>query len=163
MLRPTTDRVRETLFNWLQGTLTGCRVLDLCAGTGALGLEAWSRGASAATFIESDHTLAADLQATILAWKVPEAKVMVGSIYKLVPLLTEQYDVVFCDPPFHHTDYQALIRMLDTSLACALAHWIYLEAPRELMLNVPDTWQVHRTLSYGQVQGILYKIERSAT
>jgi 16S rRNA (guanine966-N2)-methyltransferase len=99
-VRPTPDRVRETLFNWLQGAIAGARCLDLFAGTGVLGFEALSRGAAEAWFVERDATLAAALRTTALALGVAPQIVRRDALAFLREPPTTRFDVVFLDPPY---------------------------------------------------------------
>src|SRR5580765_815361 len=98
-LRPTPDRVRETLFNWLMPVIAGARCLDLFAGTGALGIEALSRGAAAADFVEADAQLADLLRANLLRLK-QAARVVRSDALRFLGETDVRYDVVFLDPPF---------------------------------------------------------------
>jgi 16S rRNA (guanine966-N2)-methyltransferase len=99
-VRPTPDRVRETLFNWLQRSLPGARCLDLYAGTGVLGFEALSRGAAQVTFVERDATLAAALAATARALRAQPEIVRRDALAYLRERPAARFDVVFLDPPF---------------------------------------------------------------
>ena len=129
-LRPTPDRVRETLFNWLGQDLTGWRCVDAFAGTGALGLEAASRGAVQVIALEHDAELAQLLQqqaerlkATMLQVQRKEA---VGAMQQLT---AQAFDVVFLDPPFDGPWFEpalhAAVRLVP------VGGWVYLEAPAE--------------------------------
>jgi 16S rRNA (guanine966-N2)-methyltransferase len=99
-VRPTPDRVRETLFNWLQPFIDGARCLDLYAGTGVLGFEALSRGAAAVWFVEQDATLAAALRATASMLGAKPEIVRRDALAFLRELPVAQFDVVFLDPPY---------------------------------------------------------------
>lgn len=99
-VRPTPDRVRETLFNWLQGALPGARCLDLYAGTGALGFEALSRGAGSVTFVERDATLVDALRATARQLDIAPQIVRRDALAYLREPATARFDVVFLDPPY---------------------------------------------------------------
>lgn len=100
-LRPSSDRVRETLFNWLQAHVAGARCLDLFAGTGALGLEALSRGASRAVFVERDGRLAEALREVSNAWPGAERmRVVEADALAWLDACREPFDLVFVDPPF---------------------------------------------------------------
>ena len=100
-LRPTGDRVRETLFNWLQSNLVGARCLDLYAGTGALGLEAASRGAARVVMIERDRELADNLRQAAAQWPGADVvQVITGDALHWLTGCSESFDVVFIDPPF---------------------------------------------------------------
>ena len=97
-LRPTPDRVRETVFNWLQWEIGGAYVLDAFAGSGALGLEALSRGAASVLFVEREADAVARLRALLTEWQEPHARVQQGDALRLAP--STRYDVIFLDPPF---------------------------------------------------------------
>jgi 16S rRNA (guanine966-N2)-methyltransferase len=99
-VRPTPDRVRETLFNWLQGEIAGARCLDLFAGTGVLGLEALSRRAAEAWFVERDATLVAALRTTALALGVAPPIVRRDALAFLREAPSAHFDLVFLDPPY---------------------------------------------------------------
>ncbi len=127
-LRPTPDRVRETLFNWLGQDLQGWRCVDAFAGTGALGLEAASRGAVEVVAIEHDAELAARLQQLALRLHTLALKVQRGdAVAALRRLQAEAFDVVFLDPPFDGPWFEPA---LDAAVRLVpLGGWIYLEAP----------------------------------
>ena len=127
-MRPTPDRVRETVFNWLQGVVDGARCLDLFAGTGALGFEALSRGAAEAWLVERDAVLAAALEEHAATLGARGAKVLRENVRALVSgPPRRRFDIVFCDPPFDEP--------LESVLA-ALPPWlaaqglVYAERPR---------------------------------
>jgi len=98
-LRPTPNRVRETLFNWLRNEIDGARCLDLFAGSGALGIEALSRGAAAATFVEHDARVAAALRRQLERLGVT-ATVVCAAAEAFICAADSQFDIVFADPPF---------------------------------------------------------------
>src|SRR6185369_1703329 len=99
-LRPTPDRVRETLFNWVGPTMAGARVLDLFAGTGALGLEALSRGAAAVTLVEQQRVAVSALQQTVQRLGVPEVRIVAADALSFLASDKGQYDLILLDPPF---------------------------------------------------------------
>ena len=142
-LRPTSDRVRETLFNWLQPALPGAQVLDLFAGTGALGFEAASRGAAAVLCVERDPALAANLreQAARLhadAVRVREADAL--ALLREPP--TAAFDIVFLDPPFDAGLWEPAAALLAPWLAPSA--WVYVEAPAGRTPALPAGWRPHR-------------------
>lgn len=129
-LRPTPDRVRETLFNWLGQDLGGWRCLDAFAGTGALGFEAASRGAKAVTLVESDAALAAQLRATQERLGAQVARVQRGDgLLMLQRCALASLDLVFLDPPFDQTALFAPA-LLAAARALAPGGYVYLEAPQ---------------------------------
>ncbi|MDD0839664.1 16S rRNA (guanine(966)-N(2))-methyltransferase RsmD [Curvibacter sp. HBC61] len=127
-LRPTPDRVRETLFNWLGQDLSGWRCLDAFAGTGALGLEAASRGARDVYLVEQDAGLVANLQAVALRLKADRVQVLRGDgVAQLSQRRGDGLDLVFLDPPFGGTLFEPALRAAAEALAPDGR--IYLEAP----------------------------------
>ena len=135
-LRPTPDRVRETLFNWLGQDLHGWRCLDAFAGSGALGFEAASRGAAEVWLIESDAGLAAGLKANAQRLQAPQINVQAGDALAVMGRATSGvWDVVFLDPPFDRDSANGSESLFDRALATAVPllrpdGWLYLEAPR---------------------------------
>ena len=123
-LRPTGDRQRETLFNWLQGVLLDARCLDLFAGSGALGLEALSRGAGHLKAVEIDKGAAAQLRENISLLGA-EAEVVQGDWRAFLRADEQRYDVVFLDPPFAKQLLGEVIPWVDEHLADGA--WVYLE------------------------------------
>jgi 16S rRNA (guanine966-N2)-methyltransferase len=171
-LRPTPDRVRETLFNWLMPVLAGARCLDLYAGTGALGLEALSRGAADCWFVERDARLAAALEATLLRFigqgsAVPDAAAPRGRV-----LVTDAlrwldrpppgaFDVVFLDPPYAADNLGDLCKLLARGWLAPVA-WVYLETSRSQEFPVlPAGWQLHRESRAGDVRYALAIVRSS--
>ena len=121
-VRPTTSRVREAVFNSLhsQGCLAGADVLDLFAGSGALGLEAVSRGAASATFVESAPDALAALEANIGATGFNDrCRVVPGDVMKELPRLGDGYDVVLCDPPYRFDAWPELLSRLPADTVVA--------------------------------------------
>ncbi len=126
-LRPTLGRVRETLFNWLAGEIRGARCLDLYAGSGALGLEALSRGAAEVTFVERNRKAAASLSANLAALEVGNARVCVQSAERFLDRCQDRFDIVFFDPPFNDADAWALLCRLRSGEAMTETGVIYIE------------------------------------
>jgi 16S rRNA (guanine966-N2)-methyltransferase len=132
-LRPTPSRVRETLFNWLGQDLSGWRCLDAFAGTGALGLEAGSRGAAAVVLVEQDPVLCKSLQATAQRLKAEGVRVERGDgVAALRQRAGQGLDLVFLDPPFGEGGNEVLFgeALKAARQAVADGGLIYLEAPR---------------------------------
>lgn len=127
-LRPTPDRVRETLFNWLGQDLSGWRCLDAFAGTGALGFESVSRGARAVQLVENDLTLVAQLRRVIEQLKLSGAQVMRGdglAVLRQTPAAS--LEVVFLDPPFDSEVFDAAVQA--AAQVITSSGFVYLEAP----------------------------------
>ncbi|MES2859763.1 MAG: 16S rRNA (guanine(966)-N(2))-methyltransferase RsmD [Pseudomonadota bacterium] len=156
-LRPTSDRVRETLFNWLQPLLPGARVLDLFAGSGALGLEAVSRGAAHAQLVEADRSLAQALRATAQRLSAGDA-VSVDCADALAWLRQSRaplFDVALVDPPFDAGLWPAVLEALPARLAPAA--WLYLESAADKPPAVPGEWTLHREGTTREVRYGLYQ------
>jgi 16S rRNA (guanine(966)-N(2))-methyltransferase RsmD len=127
-LRPTPDRVRETLFNWLGQDLTGWRCVDAFAGTGVLGLEAASRGAAHVLLVEQDAVLVQHLQDNVTRLKADAASVQRGeAVSTLGRLPLGSVDLVFIDPPFDGPWFEPALKA--ATRAVPVGGWIYLEAP----------------------------------
>ena len=164
-LRPTSDRARETLFNWLQPVLPGARVLDLFAGSGALGLEAVSRGAGEALLVERDARLAQSLQATVERLHAGD-RVSVARADALALLgapLQGRFDVVFLDPPFDLGLWEPVLAALAPWLADDA--WLYLESPPERRIEPGAGWRLHREARSRDARHALYRLAggRAAT
>lgn len=153
-LRPSSDRVRETLFNWLMPALPGARVLDLFAGTGALGLEALSRGAAHATLVERDPALAQALREAVLRLAAP-AEVHARDALGWLAGGEDRFDLVFLDPPFAEGLWEPALAGLDRRLAPDA--WIYLESPAGSVPVVPAGWAMHREGRTREVRFALYR------
>jgi 16S rRNA (guanine966-N2)-methyltransferase len=160
-LRPTAERIRETVFNWLTPHLAGARCLDLFAGTGALGLEALSRGAAEALFIEASPQAARALQKNIAALEANGASVSRTDALKyLLAPGADQFDIIFLDPPFADEMLDDLCKLLDESSILASGALVYIEEDRakpEVVL--PPDWQTLKTKSAGNVR---YSLVRPA-
>ena len=156
-LRPTSDRVRETLFNWLMPVIEGARCLDLYAGTGALGIEAISRGAAACTFIESDRALARDLRENLARLKAENARVVEGDALATLAGSPEPFDIVFLDPPFGADLWDASAERLESRGWLVANAWIYVEAPADAAPVLPASWMLHREGQAGAVRYALYR------
>jgi 16S rRNA (guanine966-N2)-methyltransferase len=155
-LRPTPNRVRETLFNWLGHDLKNCKCLDAFAGTGALGFEAASRGAREVLCVEQDARLVAQLQKNKTKLQASTLHIQRGDAL-LALQQAREYDLVFLDPPFNSSD--DFFRSMLHAASQAMRHdgFVYLEAPRawtDAQLQ-PLGLQTHRTLKAGAVHAHL--------
>ena len=174
-LRPTTDRVRETLFNWLNGELTGARILDCFGGSGALALEALSRYGSYARVFELQKTAVTQLQQNLQTLKCQQADVISGDALALLkqglnsskakndPEPNKGFDIVFIDPPFRKNLAQQAVTLLAES-SFAGQKWlnpdalIYVETEVELKgFVVPSGWQPLKEKNAGQVSYKLFR------
>ena len=156
-LRPTSDRVRETLFNWLQPKLPGARVLDLFAGTGALGFEAASRGAAAVRLVERDPGLAQGLRDSAARLKAASVAVETADALAWLRRAPDQaFDLVFLDPPFQAGLWEAAAAALGPWLAPGA--WIYVETPQNVAPSLPPGWLPHRE---GRTREVRYALLRA--
>lgn len=156
-LRPTSDRVRETLFNWLMPMLPGARVLDVFAGSGALGLEALSRGAASATLVERDPQLAGALR-TLVA-RLPggdAANVVQADALAWLPTQPEAaFDLALVDPPFSAELWTRVLPAVAARLKPEA--WLYVEAPHDAAAEPPAPWRLHREGRTREVRYALYR------
>ncbi len=156
-LRPSADRVRETLFNWLAPELPGARCLDLFAGTGVLGFEALSRGAATSVLVEKDAALVKRLQAVKERLKAEHAEVYGADVLAWLNGPATPYDIVFLDPPFHR-------EMLKSVLARLVCGWLaprallYVECERDANFDL-GSLSLHRE---GKTQQVRYLLLREA-
>jgi 16S rRNA (guanine966-N2)-methyltransferase len=153
-IRPTPDRVRETVFNWLQEVVPGARCLDLFAGSGGLGLEALSRGAAHVTLIDQDARVIEQLQENLTLLGARNAELVCSDAFKFLAAhhSTQPFDIVFMDPPYRdHLLGEACAR-LESSGLLAQAAWIYLECGSdEPPPALPASWHYIHNRSAGQV------------
>lgn len=151
-LRPTTDRIRETLFNWLQWDIVDANVLDLFAGSGSLGFEAASRGAAQVNFIESDKDVSKQLLDNIsLLQTKPMTVVNADALDWLKKPTSGGYDLVFIDPPFRQELVTQTIQLLDRHSWLAPDNQVYLETEKEYPLELPVGWRLLKEKTHGQV------------
>jgi 16S rRNA (guanine966-N2)-methyltransferase len=156
-LRPTAERVRETLFNWLVPIIDGARCLDLCAGTGALGIEALSRGAGAVQFVEREARAAQALRANLERLKAVSWQLAAMDASAFLRQSPQPCDLVFVDPPFALDLWSPLAWQLETGGWLTEAAWIYVESPRHDVPALPANWQMHREGQAGDVRFALYR------
>ena len=160
-LRPTPDRVRETLFNWLAPVLPGARCLDLFAGSGALGVEALSRGAAEVTFVERQPLVVRALRENLTRLKVENARVEMSDALAWLRQPATLFEIVLLDPPFGQGLLEPVCAALEQHGWLADAAWIYLEAAMDQPApSLPVHWIVHREKIAGAVS---YRLARRGT
>lgn len=167
-IRPSPDRVRETLFNWLMPVIRGARCLDLFAGSGALGLESLSREAGEVVFVDSSREAIGAIDAHLQQLAASGGRTVVADArdYLRPPSETDAgshprpggFDVVFLDPPFHGNLLMQVCGMLNTGNWLAPNARVYLEYERGLHLQLPPGWQLLRESHAGQVGYGLAKV-----
>ncbi|HDX8823314.1 16S rRNA (guanine(966)-N(2))-methyltransferase [Klebsiella michiganensis] len=159
-LRPTTDRVRETLFNWLAPSIVDANCLDCFAGSGALGLEALSRYASSATLLEMERGVAQQLQKNLATLKASNAKVVNTNTLAFLAQAGTPHHIVFVDPPFRKGLLEETLKLLENNGWLSDEALIYIESEVENGLPpVPMNWHVYREKVAGQVAYRLYQRE----
>lgn len=151
-LRPTPDRVRETLFNWLAPVIGGARCLDLFAGCGALGLEALSRGAAQVVFVEKNPAIAKHLSALAATLAPGQAEVAIGDAHRWLKGQPQGFDVVFLDPPFDSALLDGALAALARPGWLAAGALVYIESPAAAgEPALPGGWRLHRSGRAGEV------------
>lgn len=158
-LRPTGDRLRETLFNWLMPEIQGARVLDLFAGSGALGLEALSRGADTALLLEKHTQVAQRLAENISMLGASKARALQTDALTLLGQNNPEaaYDLVFVDPPFAAQLWSNTCDLLNSRNWLAPEALIYVETPKDSTWSPPNNWQIYKDKQAGQVRYRLYR------
>jgi 16S rRNA (guanine966-N2)-methyltransferase len=161
-LRPTSDRARETLFNWLQPVLPGARVLDLFAGTGVLGLEAVSRGAGEAVLVERDARACAALRDSAARLQAGQGDAVRIACMDALAFLADAapgtFDLAFVDPPFAAEAWDAVLGPLSRVLAPSA--WLYVESPPQRSIALPPDWRLHRD---GRTRDAAHRLYRRTT
>ncbi|USE37265.1 16S rRNA (guanine(966)-N(2))-methyltransferase RsmD [Endozoicomonas sp. SCSIO W0465] len=157
-LRPTSDRIRETVFNWLTVFTPGARVLDVFSGTGALSIEALSRGASSATLLEKSPVAASTLKNNLALLNAEGAKVVeTDSLSWLNQPAETGFDLIFLDPPFRMNLLEPACHLLESNGYLNEHSRIYIEVEKELNpLPIPKNWQLEKSKTAGQVSFSLW-------
>ncbi|QBF24663.1 16S rRNA (guanine(966)-N(2))-methyltransferase RsmD [Pseudomonas tructae] len=158
-LRPTPDRVRETLFNWLAPHIAGAKVLDAYTGSGALYLEALSRGAGDSVALDSNPAAIASLRQNLETLRCPRGQVIQTDAQRYLqgePKLA--FDLVFLDPPFNQDLLTSTCALLEERRWLAENAWIYTESETPpSTLQLPGNWRLHREKKAGQVYYALWQ------
>lgn len=157
-LRPTSDRIRETLFNWLAPRLPGGRCLDLFAGSGALGFEAASRGAGQVTMVENDPEAFAMLERNRSALAADRVELLAEDALNYLQRTPVTFNIVFVDAPFSMGLLPAIIAALQAGGWLAEDARIYLETAQGEAPSVPVNWRLDREKRAGQVDYRLYSV-----
>ena len=161
-LRPSGDRIRETLFAWLQTSVAGSQCLDMFAGSGALGFEAASRGADRVVMIEKNRSAAESLKENIERLQfdnvdIVAADALARSTYESKPAM-HQFDLLFIDPPFAENLHQSAIDRIQQQKLLKPDALVYVESGKKCnSLEVPVHWQLFREKVAGEVQIHLYR------
>ncbi len=151
-VRPTPDRIRETLFNWLQTSIAGARCLDLFSGSGALGFEALSRGASEVVMVEQSSAVTQQLRANAALLKTAGAQVEQCNAENYLKRPAQPFDIIFLDPPFETDRLENYCAQLASNGWLAPHAQIYMERAKGAPApQLPADWQMHREKKSGKV------------
>lgn len=151
-LRPTPDRVRETLFNWLMQQINGARCLDLFAGSGVLGFEALSRGAAYVEMVDQSAMVIALLQKELLSFEADNAVAYQARVPQQLKSPAQPFDIVFLDPPYQSDLLLTCCLHLETQGFLSKNAYIYLEAKDDIKDNdLPQNWRLVKSKKAGQV------------
>ena len=154
-LRPTPDRIRETLFNWLQATIHGANCLDMFAGSGALGIEAVSRGAASSVLIEQDRKTAETLSESLKMLDADEIVVQKTDALQWIKTADQVFDIIFLDPPFGKNMIEQSMSVLTESGCVGKQTLIYVES--ETVWQAEKNVEVIKQAKAGQVHYMLLR------
>ncbi len=158
-LRPTSDRIRETLFNWLQADMIGARCLDLFAGSGALGIEALSRGAGDVVMVDNTQAAISKIKQNLTMLKDENGQALRSdALVYVVRDDIEPFDIVFLDPPFTSGLLEKSIEVLSGGNCLKVGTLIYIESEKRLDIAVPENWRNLKEKRAGQVKYALFEI-----
>lgn len=158
-LRPTPNRIRETLFNWLQMDIHGSRCLDLFAGSGALGFEAASRGAQAVVAVEQDSNACRALHENIVKLDARQIKIVQGEVFRfLATASAEPFDIVFMDPPFGFHLIEQTGQWLEDKgwLSKQAKIYVEVESGNDCLEKLPANWRLMKSKTAGEVSYSLF-------
>lgn len=158
-LRPTTDRVKETLYNWLMPIIQNSNCLDCFSGSGSLGFEAASRGAQSVTLLEKDKQTANQLKKNKQLIAGDNIDIYATDTFQwLDKPAQKQFDVVFIDPPFHQSLIEKTVQLLENNHWLTSSAYIYIESEtnHDLTSYIPSNWYLHREKTAGQVHSYLF-------
>ncbi|MGV6816363.1 MAG: 16S rRNA (guanine(966)-N(2))-methyltransferase RsmD [Thiotrichales bacterium] len=162
-LRPTGDRIRETLFNWIQPGIEGAETLDLFTGSGALSFEALSRGAKLAVMVEPQYQTVRDLQTQVANFNAEKSVIWHGSAEDYLSTHRHAFDFVFVDPPFAAPEYYGLLNHIVSGGFVKEDGLIYVEYPVASVPELPSGWTFFKQKKSGDVgYGLLAHKEENA-
>ena len=158
-LRPTPDRVRETLFNWIQHDILGAKCADLFCGSGALGLEALSRGAKSTHFVDDSSIVAQQMQINLATLNANDAYMIQQNAAEFLGSSDPQpLDIIFLDPPFRKHWLAQIVPLLEKGWLAKKA-LVYIEIEKEAMLPIfPPYWTLRKEKNAGQLAYRLFEV-----
>ena len=155
-VRPTPDRVRETLFNWLSPSIPNARCLDLFAGSGALGFEALSRGAAYAALVDNNARICEQLKEQAKTLKASNVDIVHQEATQFIAEMQDSFDIVFIDPPFNSNLAAALLQTLSDNPILNSDAMVYVEIPVSKHPTAPKTWMGWDVVRSGKTSQVLY-------
>ena len=159
-LRPTLDRVRETLFNWLMYDIKDARCLDLFAGSGALGIEALSRGANELVFVEKNKKAADNLKQNLASLNYADNSVFNTSAEVVFKKNQHPFDIIFIDPPFFQDYLTNTLNSINTPSFVKSGTLIYVEREKHSEpFSIPPNWQLEKEKQLGGLEFYLYQVQ----
>ncbi|MBK4775757.1 16S rRNA (guanine(966)-N(2))-methyltransferase RsmD [Candidatus Pantoea edessiphila] len=159
-LQPTTDRIRETLFNWLNPIIKNSNCLDCFTGSGALGFESLSRYANFVTMLESNITVVKQLQKNLKFFNVSNSEIIKTNTLFWLKQKGRPFDIVFIDPPFDSDFISETMFLLDNNGWLSDHALIYIESKKIKMVNIPYNWILYKKNTAGKVVYCLYRIKK---
>ena len=161
-LRPTTDRIRETLFNWLMPKITGAACLDLFSGSGIFAFEALSRGANSVTAIDNNSQVIASIEKTQEILTAKNLRVIKLDVLDFLEKNREKkYNIIFLDPPYKLNLLNKCLNKINEYNLLLDYGFLYLENDSEII--VPENWQIHRHKKAGNIHFYLLQRQKDAT
>ncbi|MCO7226533.1 16S rRNA (guanine(966)-N(2))-methyltransferase RsmD [Pleionea sp. CnH1-48] len=163
-LRPTLDRVRETLFNWLMYDIEGARCLDLFAGSAALGIEALSRGAKEVVFVEKNRKASDNIHNNLRELEFSNARVFNTSAEVVAKKNEQPYNIIFIDPPFYQEYLDNILVLINNSRFVQQGTQIYVERERHSdPVSFPDNWELTKEKQVGGLEFYLLEVTQLPT
>ena len=157
-IRPTPDRVRETLFNWIAPVIRGATCLDLFTGSGALGFEALSRGAASVVMCDTNKKIITTLKEHADLLKTDKGRFLQTDAIQFLNSNSEKFDLIFLDPPFASDLLEKCFKIIEEKACLNKDAMIYVEAPvKDTLPAVPENWSLHRNKKAGDVAYYLFK------
>ena len=160
-VRPTLDRVRETLFNWLMFPIRDAVCLDLFSGSGALAFEAVSRGAQGATVVDVDPVVGEQIRNEARRFDTDQITVVTASVEKFFGTCSQPYDVIFLDPPYKRALLEKTLTLIATSHCVPeQGAYVYVECRKGTQFTIPEDWQILRQSHTAHIQYALAAIDK---
>lgn len=155
-LRPTTNRIRETVFEWLSKYIKNSRCLDCFAGSGGLGIEAISRYAAFSTFLEIEKKTIVDLKNNIKKLKIDNAEIIHTNTLSWLKKNGKPYDIIFIDPPYYQGLIESTLNLLENNKWIKKKSFVYIEKEKKKSLILPQNWILYKKKITNHIEYCLY-------